>query len=143
VSTQQEILKEEIQQLAQLPFDQSTLEVKQAYLDKLQELFVLALSQQNGCTKEAKESLEYFADIIGITPKLITVAQAGEFGVTRSKINNWIRAGVLKVRGRQKSPAPGGGRILVAEADVLRLVREAPGRGRSWSSKKRRRNSGS
>jgi hypothetical protein len=128
----------DLQRISERPVEDRTEADNTNYYQHALQLLSKAINNPNGYTKEAKEALEYFVDLVGVTPKLITLAQAGEYGLARTTLDSWIRAGVLKVRGRQKAPARGGGKILVAELDVVRLAQEAPGRGRSWTRSKKK-----
>ena len=51
------------------------------------------------------------------------------YGCTRSLLWNWVRSGQIKIRGRLKAPARGGGYLMVAIADLEERIASPPNRG--------------
>ena len=52
-----------------------------------------------------------------------------DYGANRSTLQTWIRAGKLKVLGKVKAPAPGGGYRVVSLEQVLSLIEAPPDKG--------------
>ena len=52
-----------------------------------------------------------------------------KYGCTRSRFHNWVAKGHLKLHGRLRGPAPGGGYLVVCEADLARRLATVPVKG--------------
>jgi DNA-binding transcriptional MerR regulator len=63
--------------------------------------------------------------------KLLTLKEAMEtHGIAYETLRSWYRSGHLPLKGREKFGTHGGGKILVAEEDVIRLKTQPPTKGR-------------
>ncbi len=76
------------------------------------------------------------------TPRgLITLREAAKlFSIPSTRLYEWIQRGHLRVRGRERFHAPGGGKILVARNDVADVIHNLPRIGRPKSPKTQERN---
>ena len=52
-----------------------------------------------------------------------------DYGVPVTRLQHWVRDKRLPVAGRLRGPAPGGGLVLVARAELEQLVLDPPRRG--------------
>lgn len=58
-------------------------------------------------------------------PGLITVGSAArKYGIPRHLVNNLIRRNHLFARGRLKAGGPGGGHLLVDEAELITVLKD-------------------
>lgn len=51
------------------------------------------------------------------------------YGIKRHTITMWLQRGRLQARGRLKGPAPGGGYVLIAEAELMAYMNAPRDRG--------------
>ena len=66
---------------------------------------------------------------------LITIAQAAQkYGRSRRTFQGWIRRGNLKLEGRLRASARGGGKLAVSEAELVTLIDTPPKSGRPPST---------
>ena len=68
--------------------------------------------------------------------ELLTARKANAlYGVRPSTLWSWVRKGYLKVAGRLRGNAPGGGLTVFKKQDILRLIENPPPRGRPSKAK--------
>ena len=137
--TGHETLEQDIRVLTELPPDQLTPEVEQAYQRKLVLLLLRELHRQSKHGKTAAKLLQVFAEIVGIGPKLITLREAAQLGTPTGTLKSRIRRKHLRVRGKKEAPVRGGGVNLVAQKDILHLQSNPPKKGRRPGRKNRQK----
>ena len=65
-----------------------------------------------------------------LPPGLIDLPYARKkYGSSRERFANWVKNGRLKVVGRLRAPAPGGGYLVVAEEELITRLKTPPNRG--------------
>ena len=73
--------------------------------------------------------------VLAIEPKLITIEAAAEkFQMGVHTIHTYLKRGHLEEKGRQKFAAPGGGKILIDENELVALLEHPPKPGRPRKS---------
>jgi transcriptional regulator with XRE-family HTH domain len=73
---------------------------------------------------------------------LMTLAEASKtFGIPVGTLSSYIHEGKVTIRGRQRSPAPGGGKILIEQAALASFLSSRRTRGRPKKNPGTRNNS--
>ena len=83
----------------------------------------------NKVLNDPDETIDH--DLMMKKEDLGTLAEISESqDVPYGRLLSWVARGHLEVRGRERFPARGGGKLLVSEADVIALKLHPPKNGR-------------